>query len=140
VNPFTSVTQGFGTVTGTLSTPNYGTGIANLPPLAGINVASEISVSSADFAFNNIVDPEGNYILFVPLQVDRFTYTSANLQIVDPVSNNIVNIVDPATGKSVKSLTIDLSGLSTDILFQIATIHAFVDCYKMDTDCSKQCD
>src|SRR5262249_805329 len=125
---FPSSSQGFAIVYGTVNIPPFLQGTTGGPPPAGVNVTSQIVISSNGVIFNAIADPNGNYNLFVPLQADPFRYADANLQIVDPITQNPLNTTGPGGGAASSAQHLDLSTLTTDSKFQAPTFDAFLDC------------
>lgn len=128
---FNSATQGFAIVSGSAQIP-FETGMVPAQNL--------VQFSSTGVTLNTLADPNGNFQLFVPLNVDPFTYAGTDLQIIDPVSRDIVNTIDLRSGQSMSSQVIDLSGLTTKAPFQVPTIRLLPDCYKTLTSCQHQCD
>jgi len=84
--------QDFGSVTGTFDVSNSN-GVAS--------AQSGVELSSNSTNLNSMADPNGNFQLFVPLNVPAFDYSNGDLQIVDPIS-----------GTSLVSEVIDLTGLT----------------------------
>jgi hypothetical protein len=60
----------------------------NVANANGVAAAQSGLTLSSGLSFNTIADPNGNFQLFVPLQASPFTYASATLQIIDPLTQN----------------------------------------------------
>ena len=102
--PFTSNTQGIG----------IGEGLVVVSNTGGISAAQSgldlCCFGAGNLGIIGVADPNGNYDLFVPLQVPGTNYSSLTLQIVDPVSGAVLG-----------STTVDLSGLNTSSVFLFPT-------------------
>jgi hypothetical protein len=106
-------TQGIAFVNGNVNVPtNQGIGA----PLSGIEL------SSNGITFDTMADLNGSYQLFVPLQASPFNYASADVTIVDPISQSILG-----------SALVDLSNLITSAPLQIPTIQG-TPCSNIDFD------
>jgi uncharacterized protein (TIGR03437 family) len=126
-----SSTLGFGIVGGTAQIP-YSSGMVS----PGQN---EVQVSSNGVMFSGIADENGAFQLFVPLQADPFTYATADLQIVDPITQNTLNTIDLRTGKADSLQVVDLSRLNTHAPLVLPTIKVLADCSDSEDTCFKQC-
>ena len=102
--PFTANTHGIGIGEGLVVVSNPG-GISAAQ--SGLDLCC---FGAGSLGITGVADPNGNYDLFVPLQVPGTNYSSLTLQIVDPVSGTILG-----------STTVDLSGLNTSSIFLFPT-------------------
>ena len=127
---FGTANQGFAIVDGSVQTSST-FGVA-----ADQN---EVQLSSNGVAFNSLADESGNYQIFVSLQADPFDYAAANLQIIDPTTQNSLNIIDPTSGNAETSEVIDLNGATTTAASQLPIIHVQLDCSAANNACLAQC-
>jgi uncharacterized protein (TIGR03437 family) len=127
---FSSDTQGFAIVDGGLN-------ISNSFGLAADQ--DEVQLSSSGIAFNALADESGNYLMFVPLQEGPFDYAAADLQIIDPTSQNIVDTIDLTNGATDSSQVINLSALSTEAPFGPPSITVALDCNALFNAGLNQC-
>jgi hypothetical protein len=98
-------------------------GNVNVPTNQGIFAPqSGITLSSNGDSLSTIADPSGNYQLFLPLQASPFNYASADVTIVDPISQSLLG-----------SALVDLSNLTTSSPLQIPTIQGSA-CSNADFD------
>ena len=110
---FSSPTLGFAILDGTAQIP-YSTGL--VPP-----TQNEVQLSSNGVVFNGVADENGNFQMFVPLQVDPFRYTSANFQVLDPTTQDIL---------AQSAQVIDLSMLTTAAPLRLPTINIVMDYFE----------
>jgi len=127
---FNTDSQGFGIVTGNVQSSNSFGLVAD---------QNEMQVSSNGIVFNSLADESGDYQMFVPLQADTFHYASAELQVVDPTTQNTLNIIDPTGGNVESSEVIDLSGLTTQSPLELALVRVQVNCDDAWDACIQQC-
>jgi hypothetical protein len=98
---FASSAQGLVEATGSVTeTTNLGIEA----PQSGI----ELSPGPNGETISTVADPNGDYDMFLPLGVSGFDYTSAGLNLFDPISAQVLD-----------TESVDLSGLSTNTIVQI---------------------
>lgn len=127
---FTSDTRGFAFVNGRAQIP-FDTGMQT--PQNGV----QLSISGV--MLNTLADQNGNFQLFVPLPGDPFMPAGADLQIIDPVTQDPVYIIDLTTKQSKSSQVIDLSGLTTKAPLQLPNFSVFMNCLKTLSICFDTC-
>jgi hypothetical protein len=102
--PFTSSSQGFGTVSSTLNISNN-----QRPILSGLDGVSLVSATGAQISA--IADQNSHYEVLVPL---RNTFV---------ISGNVtMNAFDPITNLALASATLNLSKLTANLLFNGSTL------------------
>ena len=127
---FSSSTRGFGIIDGAIQLGNTGSPVV---------VQSELQLSSNNIMFTNAIDDAGNYVLVVPLQVDSFVYNDAQVENVSPITQDTANIIDPRSGLTETSYTVDLSSLTSATPFPVPTLKVFWDCSEALTACANYC-
>lgn len=144
LNPFTSISQGIAEISGTIGIPDYFSSGAFTPGLQNLfNQLNEVSVSSNGTAFTTIADPVGNFTSFLSLQIPSFNYGAANLQVLDPLTQLILNTLDLKGGQGESSQIIDLSKLTTTAPLKLPMVNVlmnFTECIEVwNIACYTQC-
>ncbi len=83
-------------------------------------VASNLSSDRFD-SFDALADPNGNYIMTLPIGDPNFDYSRADLEVVDPVSD-----------EDLGDVTVNLSSLSSQSAFDAPTVSG--SCFDDDAD------
>ncbi|GEM_PF-7004718 len=105
--PFNSSTQGFGVVEGQANVNNNaGSGFAGL---TGVVLNSTSNLDS----FSIQADPTGAYGMFIPLGDPRFNYSGAEIEIVDPISD-----------EDLTTVRVNLSTLTSKTAVQLPAVSA----------------
>ena len=85
-------------------------------PLSGIDLFSDLPDS-----FDALADPNGNYVMTLPIGDPNFDYSAADLEVVDPVSQ-----------QNLGNVTVNLSSLSSQSAFNLPTVSGA--CYDDDAN------
>jgi hypothetical protein len=97
------VADAFGELVGSV---DITTDLGLAAPLSGINLSSDLLDS-----FDALADPNGNYTMTLPVGDRNFDYFNADLEVLDPVSD-----------EDLGDVTVNLSSLSSQSAFDVPTV------------------